>query len=185
MSIRLPLAAVMMAMLAAGVAIAEPVGSKRIVEPQDVLALEEGIWDAVISSPPRTAGGEPTTVVGTQVNEPRSGGMWMLNRMSVNGGAYQGTGIWGFDPRTGRYSGVWVDNGTAGIRTDDGRWNPDTNTMTWTADLERPNGQKLRMRATSTFAGNKRIYRSFALTDAGEIPLSTVIFTRRSQSPER
>jgi hypothetical protein len=160
---------------------AEPVAGNRIVDPREVIALEAGVWDAVIASPARAADGKSKTVTGVQVNELRSGGMWMLNRMTVLGGAYEGTGIWGFDPRTGRYSGVWVDNGSERIRMDDGTWNPDTNTMTWIAEIERPNGQKFRMRATSIFAGNTRTYRSFALRDGGETPLSTVVFTRRDR----
>lgn len=171
---------VLISFLAASGARAQSTDGKRIVDPRDVIALEAGIWDAVITSMPRTSGSKPATATGVQVNELRSGGMWMLNRMSVNGGAYEGTGIWGFDPKTGRYSGAWVDNGNARIRMDDGSWDPDTNTMTWTAEVEQPAGQKLRMRATSAFAGNTRTYRSYALTDAGEVPLSTVTFTRRS-----
>lgn len=175
----------LISLLAAGGAGAQPIDGRKIVAPRDVIALEEGVWDAEISLPPRTPDGPPATARGVQINESRSGGLWMLNRMSVNGGAYEGTGIWGFDIKTGRYSGAWVDNGNARIRMDDGAWDPDSNTMTWTAEVDRPDGQKLRMRATSTFAGNRRTYRSFALTDAGEIPLSTVIFTRRTNAPVR
>lgn len=168
-----------LAILTASASAARPPDGSKIVEPRDVIALEEGVWDAVITSMPRVPGGKPTTAIGIQVNELRSGGMWMLNRMSANGGAYEGTGIWGYDTKTGHYSGAWVDNANAHIRMDDGSWDPDTRTMTWTADVERRDGQKLRMRATSTFAGNTRTYRSFALTGAGEAPLSVVVFTRR------
>lgn len=166
-------------------AIAQPTDGKRVADPREVIALEAGVWDAVITSPSRTPGGKPTTIIGVQTNELRSGGMWMLNRMSVNGGAYEGTGIWGYDRRTGRYTGAWVDNGNARIRMDAGSWDPGTNTMTWTAEVERPDGRTLRTRATSTFVGGTRTYRSFAVTDAGEVPLSTVVFTRRPDSPAR
>ena len=152
---------------------------KEIADPRQVIALEEGTWDAVVTVHPRTASGSPTVAAGVQINELRSGGLWMLNRMSVNGGAYEGTGIWGFDARTGRYCGVWVDNGAVRVRTDDGTWNPAARTMTWTSTVERADGGVFRMRATSTFAGDRRIYQSFAITDSGDVPLTTVIFTRR------
>ena len=151
-----------------------------VVEPRDVIALEAGTWDAMITTPSRSAGGKPSTATGVQINELRSGGRWMLNRMSANGGTYEGTGIWGFDPGTGRYSGAWVDSGTGQIRRDDGIWDPASRTMTWTSQVRRADGETIRMRATSTFQGNRRIYRSFAVTDAGEVPLSTVVFTRRA-----
>lgn len=155
---------------------------KKIVDPREVIALEAGVWDAVITSPPKVPGGSPTKATGVQANELRSGGLWMLNRMSVNGGPYEGTGIWGYDAATGRYKGAWVDNGNARIRMDDGRWDPESSTMTWTAEVERAGGRRLRMRATSTFSGNMRIYRSYAVTEIGEAPLSTVVFTKRPAS---
>jgi len=149
-----------------------------VTDPREVIALEAGTWDAVITAPPGKDG-TTSNVTGVQENELRSGGRWMLNRMSVNGGAYEGTGIWGYDSTTGEYSGAWVDNGTGRVRMDRGSWNPDTMTMTWTSEFERAYGKKILMRATSTFAGNQRTYRAFALTEAGEVPLSTVVFTRR------
>ena len=166
-------------MAAAGVSGSQPTGH-HIVEPREVIALEAGTWDAVIVAEPRIAGDKPAMASGVQVNEVRSGGLWMLNRMSVNGGAYEGTGIWGYDPKTGRYPGVWVDNGTGAIRMDDGDWDAATHTMTWTSRIELSDGRVIRMRATSTFAGNSRTYRSFVITDKGDRPLSTVIFTKRA-----
>jgi hypothetical protein len=170
--------------LTVGLAQEQTAGLRKTVDPREVIALEAGTWDAVITTPSRNPGGGPTTATGVQINELRSGGLWILNRLSVNGGAYEGTGIWGYDPKTGHYSGAWVDNGTGRIRMDDGAWDPKSSTMTWTSQLERADGRVIRMRATSTFAGNRRTYRSFAMTDSGEVPLSTVIFTRR-HSPAR
>lgn len=159
---------------------ASPPGAPvQAVDPRQVIALEAGIWDAKIITESPLPGGRPTMATGIQINELRSGGLWMLNRMSVNGGAYEGTGFWGYDAATGRYSGVWVDNGTRRIRADDGSWNAATNMMTWTSEVERSDGTKLRLKATSTFAGNIRTYRSFVVTESGERPLTTVIFTRR------
>lgn len=169
----------LMPILITGSAMAEPAGEPLVTEPRDVIALEAGTWDAVITTSPSKTGGKPSGATGVQVNELRSGGLWMLNRMSVNGGAYEGTGIWGFDLKNGRYSGSWVDNGTGRIRMDHGSWDPQTRTMTWTSEIERGDGKKIRMRATSTFTGNTRTYRAYAVTDAGEVPLSTVVFTRR------
>lgn len=148
-------------------------------DPAAVVALEAGTWDAAITFPPREPGAAPTTARGVQVNEPRSGGMWMLNRFSVEGTPYEGTGVWGYDRTTGRFSGIWVDNNDAQIRMDDGRWDAATRTMTWSADMVQPDGRHLRLIATSTFSGNARTYRSAALTRAGEVPLVEIVFTRR------
>lgn len=185
MMVRRGAALAALSLLAASGAAAQPVGKGKITDPRDVIALEAGVWDAVISSPAPSSGRTPATITGVQVNELRSGGLWMLNRMSVNGGAYEGTGIWGYEPKTGRYSGAWADNGNTRIRMDDGSWDPETNTMTWTARVELPDGRVRQMRATSTFVGNTRTYRAFAVTDAGEVPLSIIVFTRRPGPPDR
>jgi len=162
-----------------GATISAHAGRAPAIDPREVVAMEAGTWDAVITTPARRPGGPPSVATGVQVNELRSGGLWMLNRMSVNGGAYEGTGIWGFDPKTGHYSGAWVDNGTARIRMDDGSWDPVSRTMTWTSEAEHADGQRYQIRATSTFTGRTRTYRSYATTNSGDVLLSTVVFTRR------
>ena len=149
-------------------------------DPAQVVAMEAGTWDAAITFPSNQPGTAPRTARGVQVNEVRSGGMWMLNRFSVEGTPYEGTGVWGYDRTTGRFSGIWVDNNDAQIRMDDGRWDPATRTITWSADMVQPDGRHLRLIATSTFNGDTRIYRSSALTRAGEVKLVEIVFTRRA-----
>ena len=157
-----------------------PASAAATVDPRTVIALEAGTWDAAITFPPQQEGGAPTTARGVQVNEVRSGGMWMLNRFSVDGTPYQGTGIWGFDRTTGRYSGIWTDNNDAQIRMDDGRWDAATNTMTWSADMPQADGRHMRLLATAAYQGDRRTFRMVALTRRGEVPLVDIVFTRRS-----
>lgn len=162
-------------LMAAASVDARPGSEPGPLDPMQVIALEEGIWDASIMS----ADGKRLIATGVQINELVSRGKWMLNRMSVNGGQYQGTGVWGHDPLTGQYSGTWVDDGLARMRTDKGQWNAATMTMTWTADAVLADGTARRIRAISSFSGNTRTYRSFALTPAGDVPVSWVVFVRR------
>ena len=102
----------------------------------------------------------------------------------VEGTPYQGTGLWGADRTTGRFSGIWVDNNDAQIRSDDGRWDPETRTMTWTADMVQPDGRHLRLLTTEIFRGDVREFRTVALTRRGEVPLVEIVFTRRPGSAE-
>ena len=145
----------------------------------DIVAREQGVWDAAITFPSQVPGKPDQHAKGVQENELRSGGMWMLNRFAVEGTPYQGTGVWGFDRVTGRYKGIWVDNNDQQIRFDDGRWDPETNTLTWTADVAQADGRHMRMLTTEEFKGDKRVFRSVALTRKGEVPLVTIEFTRR------
>ena len=151
-------------------------------DPRAILAMEAGTWDAAITFPSQQEGVAAQTARGVQVNELRSGGMWMLNRFSVEGTPYEGTGIWGADRTTGRFSGVWTDNNDAQIRADDGRWDAETRTMTWTADMAQPDGRHVRLLITETFNGETRTFRTVALTRRGEVPLVEILFTRRPGS---
>lgn len=161
-------------------AAATPPAADAATAARAVLALEEGTWDAAITFPPAEPGGQPSTARGVQVNELRSGGMWMLNRFSVDGTPYQGTGVWGFDRTTGRYTGIWVDNNDAQMRVDDGRWDAAARVMTWSADMVQTDGRHVRLLMTETFeAGGARVFRSVALTRRGEVPLVEIRFTRR------
>ena len=161
---------------------AAPATAAARPDPRAILAMEAGTWDAAITFPSQQDCVPAQTARGVQVNELRSGGMWMLNRFSVEGTPYEGTGIWGADRTTGRFSGIWTDNNDAQIRSDDGRWDAETSTMTWTADMAQPDGRHVRLLITETFSGETRTFRTVALTRRGEVPLVEILFTRRPGS---
>src|SRR5690349_2483748 len=107
---------------------------------KQIIAMEAGTWDADITFPSNEAGKPDGKAKGVQVNRLRSGGIWIINEFSVAGTPYEGTGVWGFDRTTGRFSGIWVDNNDQQIRMDDGRWDEATKTITWSANMAQPNG---------------------------------------------
>ena len=146
-------------------------------EGRAVLEAQAGTWDADITFPNE----EPAKrkAKGVQVNRLRSGGMWIVNEFSVDGTPYEGTGIWGFDRATGRYSGMWVDNNDQKMRLDDGRWDPAIRTMTWSADVAQPDGRHARYLFTEEFKADTRLFNMVALTRKGEVPLVSITFTRR------
>ena len=147
----------------------------------EVMAMEAGVWDADITFPSNDPAKPDTKAKGVQVNRLRSGGMWIINEFSVDGTPYEGTGVWGYDRSTGRYSGIWVDNNDQTIRLDDGRWDPATQTMIWSANTADPQGRYTRMLFTEKFEGNIRRFDMVALTRKGEVPLVRMIFTKRAE----
>lgn len=146
---------------------------------KSILAMEAGVWDADITFPSNEAGKPDGKGKGVQDNRLRSGGMWILNLFSVEGTPYEGTGVWGFDRTKGRFSGIWVDNNDQQFRFDDGRWDPATQTMTWSANMVQPGGAWMRMLFTEKFEGKVRRFDMVALTRKGEVPLVHIVFTRR------
>ena len=169
--------------LAAAFALTAAVSIAQPLPPSDprlaVMAREAGTWDADITFPSNDPAKPDQKATGEQVNELRSGGMWMLNKFSVHGTPYQGTGVWGFDRTTGRYSGIWVDNNDHQIRFDDGRWDEAKQTMIWSANTADAEGRYQRLLFTETFEGDIRRFDMVALTRKGEVPLVRMLFTRR------
>ncbi len=146
-----------------------------------VLALEAGTWDADITFPSREPGKPDGKAKGVQVNTLRSNGMWMLNQFSVEGTPYEGTGLWGYDPKTGKYRGIWADNNEHRIRVDEGTWDPGTQTMTWTAEMVQADGSVAPLRFTEAFKGDVRTFHMVAIgpKSGKEFPLLDITFTRR------
>jgi hypothetical protein len=160
-----------------GVGAQAPAAAAPTFDPKAVLAMEAGTWDADITFPSAEAGKQKAK--GVQVNRLRSGGMWIINEFSVDGTPYEGTGVWGFDRSTGRFAGIWTDTNDQKIRMDDGRWDPATSTMTWSADVAQPDGRHARYLFTEEFKGDTRLFNMVALTRKGEVPLVSMVFTRR------
>lgn len=144
-----------------------------------VMAMEAGVWDADITFPSNDPAKPDQKAKGVQDNELRSEGRWIINKFQVDGTPYQGTGVWGYDRSTGRYSGVWVDNNDQTIRADDGRWDEATKTMTWSANMIMADGRQQRLLFTEEFKGDTRLFNMVALTRKGEVPLVRMVFTKR------
>ncbi|HYE50535.1 MAG TPA: DUF1579 family protein [Azospirillaceae bacterium] len=145
------------------------------------MRLEAGTWDADITFPSREAGKPDGKAKGVQVNTLKSGGMWIVNEFQVEGTPYQGTGLWGYDPKQGKYIGIWADNNEHRIRRDLGTWDEATQTMTWTAELHQADGSIAPLRFTEKFEGEKRTFHMIAIgpKTGKEVPLLHIVFTRR------
>jgi uncharacterized protein DUF1579 len=146
-----------------------------------VMKLEEGVWDAAIEFPPAKPGDAPTRATGVQTNTFVTGNGWIRNDFAVDA-KYGGHGTWGYDPKKGRYDGIWVDSNQDYIRLDEGTFDADTQTMTWTSELRQPDPYPpAKYRMTETFNGDTRVLTMTAIgpKSGKEVPLGTIVFTRR------
>ena len=147
----------------------------------DVLKLEEGVWDAAIEFPPDAPGGAPTKMSGVQTNTFVTGNGWIKNDFAVDA-KYGGHGTWGFDPKKGKYVGIWVDSNQDYIRVDEGTFDAKTQTMTWSSELRQPDPYPpAKYRMTEAFKGDTRVLTMTAIgaRSGKEVPLGTIVFTRR------
>lgn len=70
-----------------------------------------GTWDAVVTV--RTGPGRPPMVSkGTEVNKLLLGGLWLQSEFAseMMGTPFEGRGLFGYDPATGKHVGAWVDS---------------------------------------------------------------------------
>jgi hypothetical protein len=146
-----------------------------------VMKLEEGVWDAAIEFPPAKPGDAPTRASGVQTNTFVTGNGWIRNDFAVDA-RYGGHGTWGYDPKKGRYVGIWVDSNQDYIRLDEGTFDADTQTMTWTSELRQPDPYPpAKYRMVEVFEGDTRVLTMTAIgpKSGKEVPLGTIVFTRR------
>lgn len=160
---------------------AAPPAAVSAPTPAEVLAMEEGIWDAAIEFPPEAPGKMPTRATGVQTNTFVTGGRWIKNDFAVDA-RYGGHGAWGYDPVKGKYVGIWVDSNQDYIRADEGTYDAASRTMTWWSELRQPAPYKpAKYRMTEQFRGDTRVLTMTAIgaKTGKEVPLGTITFTRR------
>ena len=139
------------------------------------LLAEEGVWDAEVELYVGDPVRQPIRRQGVQVNRLVSNGNAILNEFRYSDGSYVGTGLWGWDAFTNRYSGTWIDSDTHLVRHDIGYYEPLTRTMRWEADTMQRDGTTTRMRIVQTFLGQTRTFR-IDVMDAATGEFSKLIF---------
>lgn len=161
-----------------------PVDAAAVISsptPAEVLAMEEGVWDAAIEFPPESPGKAPTRATGVQTNTFVTGNRWIKNDFAVDA-RYGGHGVWGYDPIKGKYVGIWVDSNQDYIRSDEGTYDSASRTMTWWSQLRQPAPYPpAKYRMTEQFRGDTRVLTMTAIgaKSGKEVPLGTITFTRR------
>lgn len=154
--------------------------------PSDVyapMALEEGTWDADVTfySDDKPSGHD----TGVQVNSLFSNGHWITNDFRIAASekfpAYQGHGVWGYDPVAKTYVDTWVDTNDLSVRTDYGYWQADKQTMTWSSKQNDGNGHFVDYRMIEEFKGDNRIltFYQLGLANAAQHLLIKIDFKRR------
>jgi len=145
------------------------------------MADAAGTWDADITFPPPETGKPEGKAKGVMKRTLKSGGMWLLDELTVEGTPYQGTAILGFDSVKNEMVGVWTDNNMHHMRFDKGRWDAEKKKLTWHADVPGTTpGTYARYLFSEEVKGpDVREFRSVFLQRAGEQEAVRITFTRR------
>lgn len=75
------------------------------------MARAAGTWDAVLKMY-MEPGKPPVVTKGVEVNKVVLGGLWLQSEFSseMMGAPFEGRGLFGYDPATGKHVGTWVDS---------------------------------------------------------------------------
>lgn len=156
-----------------------PVNTPKAV--LDPLKAEEGVWTADVELYVGDPAKQPIRKTGVQTNRLVSKGNAIINEFAYDDGSYAGTGMWGWDAYTNRYTGTWIDSDTHLVRHDIGYYDPDARVVRWEADTMQPDGVTTRMRIRQEFQGDVRLFQIDVMdAKTGEFKkLIMMRFTRR------
>jgi hypothetical protein len=147
------------------------------------LAMEEGTWDADVTFYEDDKPGGRAT--GVQVNTFLANRHWMVNDFRIPATektpAYEGHGVWGYDPVAKTYVNTWVDTNDVGVRTDYGFWYEPEKTMVWSSKQNDGKGHFIDYRITEEFKGDTRVFTFYqlGLAKPNPHPLVKIVFTKR------
>lgn len=178
------------ALLAAGLLASSTLQAGDAALPADAhapLAMEAGTWDAQVTF---YENGQPSgSARGVQVNTLLANGHWVTNDFTLPATgefpAYQGHGVWGYDPVAGTYVNTWVDTNDRAVRTDYGYWHAAEQTMVWSSKQPDGNGHFVDYRFTEEFRGDTRVFTAYQLgiVKPNLHLLLKIEFTRRNEAP--
>jgi len=148
------------------------------------IVMEAGTWDAEVTffEDDKPSG----QAKGVQVNTLLVNGHWITNDFRIPASdrfpAYQGHGVWGYDPVARTYVNTWVDTNDLSVRTDYGYWQPKEQTMVWSSKQNDGNGHFIDYRIVEEFKGEVRLFSFYQLGIAkpNPHPLVKITFTRRA-----
>ena len=147
------------------------------------LAMEEGTWDADVTF--YDADKPASRAAGVQINTLLKNRHWIINEFRIPATettpAYEGHGVWGYDPVAKTYVNTWVDTNDLAVRTDYGFWYEPESTMVWSSKQNDGNGHFVDYRITEEFKGNVRVVTLYqlGLAKPNPHPLVKIVFTKR------
>jgi len=197
MSMKLRFAAVAIALLAAGTAVAkDPVAvspdQQAYMEacqkaatpgPQHaILAKMAGEYTLTVKSY-MEPGAEPEVSTASSTRKLILGGRYLEEavRGTVMGQPFEGRGLTGYDNVTGQWWATWIDSMSTGVMTTRGSWDDAAGVGTFTGDYNDPmTGQAQTSRTvTRRLPNGDEVMEMYMSTPAGEVKAMEILYQRK------
>jgi hypothetical protein len=161
--------------------------TSNVADPHKVFAEEAGTWDATVKMYFRGPNGPPTESSGVQTVELVSGGKFSRTTSTymMRDREFEGHGLFGYDPRTSEYTGLWVDNFTTIPTQLKGTYDVAKKTLTLHGTVADGAGNEIKQKQVTTFVdAQTKTLEIFMLIDADgttqEVKLMEMTATKRS-----
>jgi hypothetical protein len=123
----------------------------------DVLQNRIGDWNVEIEFRP-AATAKPFVSKATETSR-LVGGKWLLSEFhgDMGGTPFNGIGLNGYDPKTGKYVGMWIDNLANAVEPTEGRYDPATKTFSTTSEEKSASGTRMVTSTTRTIDADTEV----------------------------
>jgi hypothetical protein len=152
-----------------------------------IFAEDAGTWDAVVKSYHQGPKGPATESKGVETNELVSGGMYSRTtfKYTMRDREFEGHGLFGYDPRSKEYTGLWVDNFTSIPTQLKGKYDAQQKTLTLTGAVVDGAGNEIKQKQVYKYVdGKTKTLTLFILVEIGgrtrEIKIMEMTATKRA-----
>jgi hypothetical protein len=166
---------------------AQESSSQKPTDPYKVLAADAGTWDAAVKMYFQGPNGPATESSGIETSELVSGGKYSRTtfKYKMRNREFEGHGLIGYDPRSKKYVGTWVDNFTTIPSQIQGTYDSTAKTLTIHNTVADPSGSGIKTKQVTTFVDDKtkRLEIFMIVEDGGktqEIKLMQMTAKKRS-----
>lgn len=148
------------------------------------LAEGVGVWDATVTmdGPEGSAtmlGVETVEMFGPFIQVSHFKGEFM-------GMPFEGRATTGYDTIRGKFAGTWLDTMSPWITFMEGQWDEAANTLTMRYEAPNMEGVLEKMKSVITIQdADHRTYEAWVVTDEGEVPQMSIVYSRRKAATMR
>jgi Protein of unknown function (DUF1579) len=167
----------------AAACVAEPATAQHAV-----LARDAGTWDATVACFRAGPDTTPELFQGVETNTVMAGGLWVLSdfRGEFAGQPFQGRGQTGYDAKTGKYVGTWVDSMTSRLTLLEGTFDERAQVLSMLCDgVDPATGAAIKMKHVTAYkADGSRIHTMSILPEGADGPpikVMEIAYTRRAK----
>lgn len=155
----------------------------KATDKHEALQKEIGTWKAEATWWPKGADGPAVKSTGTETNRIIGDGLWVVREYvgKVQGHPYEASGHYGYDPKTDKYLGTWVDSRTHNVTIMEGTYDPKTESLEMISETEGRDGAVVIGRSVTRYVddGKKEFIMFIELPSGEKVKWMEIHYTKK------